>query len=133
MYKHVLLWALIFLAALGGLQVALKYTDAPLYTWMDAYLEQRKDLWFRPAAEGGSRATDLSDDVCPLVSAEKLDEIVGKHPFFMTDFGPSKVAGQPDNAHIWRVTRTIGFLQNQSFSITLAPDDYCRVSYRHVK
>lgn len=115
-----------------ALRIALTYTNTELYNRLDGYLHKRKEQWFLPRPEG-TRETDISAQICPRVSAEALDEVMAKHPFFMTTHISSKQMGLPIGARSWNITRPIGFLENQSLSIYLAPGGYCEARYRHVK
>ena len=132
MYKTVIAGLLVVVTGVFALQVALTYTNTELYNWLDGYLQKRKEQWFLPPPEG-TWQTDISAEICPQISAEALDEVMAKHPFFMTTHLPSKQMGLPGGARSWNITRAIGFLNNQSLSIYLAPGGYCEARYRHVK
>lgn len=132
MYKKIIAVLIIVTTAGLVLQTSLTYTNTELYNWLDAYLEKRREQWFLPPPEG-TRQTDVSGEVCPHVSPEALDEVMAKHPFFMKTYVPSRMVAPPADARMWAIMRPIAFhLSNQSLLIMLAPDDYCRASYRHV-
>ncbi len=106
--------------------------DNPQYKQLDVIMNERAHLWTTPRSEGGTRARDISDIVCPAISESDLNEMFADRKILSNisyDYFEDGKGIYPDNTKRWIIRKRINLSSTGVLAIELAPNNYCYVGY----
>lgn len=99
------------------------------YEKISAIMDQRKELWL---AVDPVRNRDVTELVCPIVSAELLEGIEKALPQQVYFFLSNGTGVSPVGTKVWRIKKRHDVFTMQVLSIRITPDGDCSASYQHM-
>ena len=107
--------------------------DNELYNTLHGVLDDRQALWNLPEAQGGTRETDISDLVCPLVGFRNLDQMYAEvHDANLV--GKTYIANgmgvHPNKSFQYFIKKKIDFVTTSFLYVVMNENGYCSAQYR---
>lgn len=99
-----------------------------------AVMEDRRQLWVTPTAEGGSRRLDISEIICPLLPKDfirTLNNDSSLREFLEYQF-LEDVGYYPENSNQIRILIPLDDFRAQSLTIVVSEEHFCVAQYRHI-
>ena len=107
--------------------------DNPLYNTLYAILEEHQKLWELPESQGGGKNTEVSEEICPLVTFRNLDRMY-------SDIRDTNIVGKtyiangmglhPNKSYQYFIRKKVNFITTSFLYIVMNENGYCNAQYR---
>jgi hypothetical protein len=104
-----------------------------LYNQLYSVLEERQRLWNLAEKEGGTRETDISSAICPLVSFRNLDKMyadVGNNEIVGKTYIANGMGISPNKSFQYYIRRKVDFVTTVFLYVVMNENGYCNAQYR---
>jgi hypothetical protein len=105
-----------------------------LFSQIISVMQERNALWNKSNDTGGTRESDISDLVCPIVTKNDLKKISNDPNYSSSvEYNYYEDGGLifEEKTNVWIIKRKINFLETQILMIVIS-DSECRAYYQHI-